>query len=89
MITIHKPIWRKDNGRRCVGLAEYRLRQEGAITEIEIDYINQEGNRIYPNKFHIKTDDVYWYPARWAKGNVKLFIVPIEDLKEVKNVTNG
>lgn len=87
MIIIHKPIWRKDTGRRCVGIAEYRLRCEGTITEIEIDYTNKEGERIYPNKFCIATEKVYWYPVRWAKNNVKLYIVPIEDLRELEKKT--
>jgi len=90
MIEIHEPIWRKDTGKRCVGLAEFRLRAEGELTEVRITYrAKKDGKLSYPNPFIVRTDRCYSYPSSWVGGgNVKVYWIPVEDMKEVKNEKN-
>ena len=71
-------------GKRCVGVADYRLRYESAKVKIEIDYITKkERMRLYPNPLYIEKLKVVKYPVQYVQ-DTKLYIIPIEDLKEGK-----
>lgn len=82
MIEIFKPIMRADTGRRCVGLAEFKLWREGEMVNVDITYKRKDGSRIYPNPFQIPRSIVLRMPTQWQKG-VKLYIVPIDLMHEV------
>ena len=75
-ITIHTPIW--NGGSPKIGLAEDKLTSN--IIEVEIDYTNRWGDRLYPDPFYITKDAVLHYPTRFYKGHI-LHLVPIGDLK--------
>lgn len=78
MIEIFKPKW-EGNQQRRIGLAEYRLKLEGAIVEINITYKNKEGLRLYPDPFYIRKTDILHYPVENASGT-KVYVIPIDDL---------
>lgn len=78
MIEIYKPKW-EGNTERRIGLADYRLRLEGNIVEINITYKNKEGLRLYPDPFYIRKVDIVHYPVENASGT-KVYVVPISDL---------
>jgi len=54
VIYINAPIW--NGGKRCVGIAEYRIHPSQALTTFEVLYKNKAGERIYPQPFRIRTD---------------------------------
>jgi hypothetical protein len=81
MILIHKPIWRADTGRREVGLAVHKILQEGAIVQVEIDYVRKDGTRIYPNIFEISKVKLSGYPEKVVHGT-RIMLIPINDFKE-------
>jgi predicted RNA-binding Zn-ribbon protein involved in translation (DUF1610 family) len=78
MIEINKPKWEGNQIRR-IGLADYRLRLEGNIVEINITYRNKEGLRLYPDPFYARKVDIVKYPVESASGT-KVYVVPISDL---------
>jgi len=81
-MTIHikKPIM--NGGQRAVGIADYRLKYEGSIARIEIDYITKkEGMKLYPHPFTIAKNNIVKYPTQYIQST-KLYIVPIADMKE-------
>jgi Zn-finger nucleic acid-binding protein len=80
MIEIYKPKW-EGNSIRRIGLAEYRLKLEGAIVEINITYRNKEGLRLYPDPFYMRKVDIVGghYPVENASGT-KVYVIPIADL---------
>jgi len=79
MINIRAPIW--NGGKRCIGIADYRLPHENSIVEIAIGYTNKEGMKIYPNKFYVDKAKLIKYPVMHVK-DTKLYIIPIADLEE-------
>ena len=78
MIEIYKPKW-EGNSIRRIGLADYRLRLEGNIVEINITYKTKEGLRLYPDPFFMRKTDIVHYPVENASGT-KVYVVPIADL---------
>jgi predicted RNA-binding Zn-ribbon protein involved in translation (DUF1610 family) len=78
MIEVNKPKW-EGNSIRRIGLADYRLRLEGNIVEINITYRNKEGLRLYPDPFYARKVDIVKYPIENASGT-KVYVVPIADL---------
>ena len=70
--TIHTPIWKNYS----VGLAQDKLSDEN---EVEIDYINKDGQRIFPDKFTITREKALTYPVQKC-GCHWLRIIPIRDL---------
>lgn len=78
MIEIYRPKWEGNEGRR-IGLAEYRLKYEGAVVEINITYKNKEGLRLYPDPFYMRKVDIVKYPVEMASGT-KVYVIPIADL---------
>lgn len=78
MIEIFKPKWEGNTIRR-IGLAEYRLKLEGNIVEINITYKTKEGLRLYPDPLFMRKVDIVKYPVENASGT-KVYVVPIADL---------
>ena len=75
-IIIHKPIW----NLRAVGIAEHKI-NDGCL--IEIDYIDREGNRLYPDVYYLGWEKAMKCPVQFVKGN-RLRIVKIEELEVLK-----
>ena len=75
-VVIHTPIW--NGGNRAVGIADYRL--QGKVLQIEIDYKDSHGNRMYPDVYTVPCDKARVYPTQTVKGT-KLHIIPIADLE--------
>ncbi len=78
MIEINKPKF-EGNRERRIGIAEYRLKLEGAVVEINITYRTKEGLRLYPDPFYARKVDIVRYPVETASGT-KVYVVPIADL---------
>lgn len=88
-IEIDKPIYNGSNpGKKCVGIADWRLRNEGAITQIKINQLYKtgpmKGKRIYPTLYFMPTEEVIQYPTQTVGNNTLLYIVPIDDMKPKK-----
>jgi len=75
---IRAPIW--NGGKRCVGLAEYRL--SDLFTTFNILYRNKKGELIHPYQFRIKTQDVLNCPVKMC-GGMRLRIVPLMICEEL------
>ena len=75
-IIIHKPIW----NLRAVGIAEHKI-NDGCL--IEIDYIDREGNRLYPDIYYLSREKGLNSPVQFIKGN-RLRIVKIAELEVLK-----
>jgi hypothetical protein len=76
-LQIQKPIWKT----RSVGIAEHKIGQSGI--DIEIIYKDTQGNRLYPHVYTITRERLLKCPTQVVMNNVRLRIVPINDL-EVK-----
>lgn len=79
---IREPIW--NGGRRCVGLAEFRLKRDSII--ITISYKDKYGVKLYPDKYFMSCVKAKKYPTKevsTARGMMKLFIIPIDDFEIV------
>lgn len=74
---IHVPIW--NGGKRCVGIADFRLQGTGNFY-IEITTINKAGDRIYPEIFYIDKALAKTFEVQARKG-IRLYIIPISELK--------
>lgn len=76
LFEIRKPVW----GGRKVGLASYKI---AAHNRIDILYTDKEGRRIYPLPLYISGADARKYPMQAVRSNhnVKLYIIPINDLE--------
>ena len=73
--TIKKPIWHGGNKERSVGIAEYRL-----PCLLKIDYKYPDGSEMYPNRYKKTKGQAMKYPVRDIGNNIKLRIIPINDL---------
>lgn len=82
MITIQKPRFRADTGRREVGLAIDKIVRERDIVQVQITYRRKDGSLLYPNIFEIHKADLRGYPEDVIKG-VRIMIIPIDAFKEV------
>jgi len=78
MIEIYKPLF-EGKGERKIGIAEYRLKLEGAIVEINITYKTKEGLRLYPDPLFMRKVDIVKYHTELASGT-KVYVVPIAEL---------
>lgn len=74
-IVIHSPIWKT----RSIGIADYKITENMVI---EIDYVNKDGQRLYPGKYYLSKCSALKYPTQIVKG-VKLRMIPIEDLMKI------
>lgn len=76
LFEIRKPVW----GGRKVGLASYKI---AAHNRIDILYTDKAGRRIYPLPLYISGADARKYPVQAVRNNpnVKLYIIPINDLE--------
>ena len=79
--TIKEPIW----ATKSVGIADYRLTDDLLV---DISYKDKSGNVLYPGEFLVKKDIAKKYPIQIIKsvptGNLKLHIIPIDDLMKWK-----
>ena len=71
------------NGR-CIGIAEFRLQGEGHTAEITIKHRRKTGEFVYPSTYLMDIKDIIKYPVEYVgnKKTVKVFIVPIKDLRK-------
>lgn len=79
-IEIRTPIW--NGGKRCVGIAEWRLRGKEFVL-VRITYRNKNGELIYPGVYEISTMKLWSCPRQMMKNGVAVRVVPIEDMREV------
>lgn len=94
MIEITKPIMstkskKYPDGKRRVGLAEYKLLNERPVASVKIHYRRKRGDakgaEIYPIVYHIEVSRAFTYPRQLVKGTgIWLRIIPIEDMTEAK-----
>ena len=85
MIVIHKPKFYGNNPEnRCIGLAEWRVRNEGVITQVKIDYKTKDRRDLYPNVLYMSSSEIAKYPRndREIPGQI-LYIIPLKDFKVV------
>ena len=80
-VELMYPIWQGSREKRCVGIADYRVK--GSDIEVHILYTNRHGIRLYPNPFRIGAEEVRKFPIQLVRG-LKLYIIPIEAMDEVK-----
>lgn len=76
-IEIKSPMW--NGGRRCVGIADYKIGTRS--TDIKILYKNKDGAQIYPYTYTIDTVDARKFPTMKLKCGVNLRLIPIDALK--------
>jgi len=74
LLEIRTPIW----SSMSVGVAERYLEGDGEL-DIDITYMNKEGNRSFPNRYYVNKVTARQYPTQTAKGT-KLYIIPIKEL---------
>tara|TARA_R100001463_G_scaffold133237_1_gene194455 strand:- start:4 stop:255 length:252 start_codon:yes stop_codon:yes gene_type:complete len=72
---IRKPIWDGGNKTRAIGIADFRL-----PCIITIEDKDKDGNLRYPGKFKVEESDVEKYNTQKVGNNIKLIIIPIDDL---------
>ena len=94
MIEIRKPIMstkskRYPDGKRRVGLAEYKLLRERPVAAVKILYKRKRGDakgaEIFPVVYYIEVSRAFTYPRELVPGKaVWLRIIPIEDMTEAK-----
>jgi len=85
-IEIQRPMYFGSDGIRKVGLAEFRLANEGAVTQVKITQCDKNKRLYYPNILCMKTADVIKYPTQMVgkMHKVKCYIVPIQDFQNKK-----
>jgi len=76
-LEIRSPLW--NGGRRCVGIAEFKLGTR--VTDIKITYRNKDGVPIYPHVFTIDTVDARKFPTMKLRSGINLRMIPIDALK--------
>lgn len=85
MIVIEKPMYKGDNAfdKRCIGIAEFRLAAEGYTAEITIKHRRKTGEFVYPSTYLMDIKEIIKYPVEYVghKKNVKVYVVPIKDLR--------
>lgn len=78
MLEIKKPIWK--NGDHHIGIADFRLGAEGKA-QVKITYKLSDGTPRFPGYYEMPVSDIKKYPTQIAKGNVKLYIIPLIDFE--------
>ena len=76
--TIKEPIW----ATKSVGIADYRLKDDLLV---DISYKDKSGSLLFPGEFLIKKDIAKTYPTQKLRGNLILYIIPIDDLMKWEN----
>lgn len=81
LFEIRTPVW----GGRKVGLNVKKIRQHN---EVRITFKDQEGRLVYPNPLYISGEAAQGYPVEPVKRypDVKLYIIPIEDLEPLERI---
>ena len=81
LFKIKSPVW----GGRKVGLATYKV---GQHNEIRIEYKNSEGELVYPQPLYISGEQARQYPIQPVRSNpnVKLYVIPINDMKVLERI---
>ena len=77
---VSTPIWCNENKKRAIGVAEFRI-----PTLIEITYKDKRGNQVYPHKYKVGKEFSQRYPIQIINKNLKLRIIPIEDLEVIES----
>lgn len=80
-IEIKKPIWNGLFNKRCVGIADFRIKDD---LEIRISYKNRYGQLSHPNPYRISKLKALTYPIQVINGGIRLHIIPLEDMEEIK-----
>ena len=75
-INIREPVW--NGGEYEVGVANYRMQghKEVAVT---IDYKDESGELVYPHTLVMDVAKARTYPVHYAKRDVMLYVIPIND----------
>ena len=81
-IVIRYPIWKTQS----VGIANYKITEDLIV---EILHRKKNGNKLYPNPFFITKEKARSYPIQIVKKNVKLHIIPINDMEEIRESGNN
>lgn len=76
-IEIREPIWKT----RSIGVRADIIKED---LKIEILYKKADGQRLYPDIYTISKEKAKSYPIQYVGSNVKLHIIPIEDLEIIK-----
>lgn len=81
LFKIKSPVW----GGRKVGLATFKI---GQHNEIRIEHKNSQGELVYPLPFYISGEEARKYPIVPVRSNpnVKLYLIPINDLEILERV---
>ncbi len=94
MIEILKPLYQGNNpAERKIGIAEFRLRNEPEIVEINIKHPRSNkhgGGFIYPGIYYISKASIAKYPLEAVQtkhGVIPMYIVPIVALKRAQPIT--
>jgi len=85
-IQIQVPIWKT----RSIGISLINSNPKDEI-EIEIAYLNKDGNQIYPHIYSLTAQEIHNYGVKYVRHGVPLYEVPIADLriKESRNNLNN
>ena len=78
-IDIAEPIWKT----RSVGLAVDDVPMS-QIVKITISYKRKDGSQLYPGEYLVDVDNIRKYPVETVRGNIRVHIVPIKDLANLK-----
>lgn len=79
LVEIRAPIWNGQLKKRCVGIADFRVRD---FNKIVITYTRKDGTRTFPNSYAMRGADIQKYPLVPIPGSsVKVYTVPLEDLE--------
>jgi hypothetical protein len=73
ILKIREPIWTS----KSIGIAHKRTFADLTIYILTKD---RYGNKVYPATYFIKKEDIIKHPISYC-GKVKLYIVPIKNLK--------
>lgn len=76
--TIKKPVWNTES----VGIADKRV-QGDTLMEVVISYRDKNKQKVYPYRYHMRTEKIREYPTQFWKGNT-LHIVPIADFHAIE-----
>lgn len=81
LFEIKVPIW----GGRKVGLATYKVGQDNEIRILKRDV---NGTLLYPQPLYISGEKAKTYPVEPVRSNpnIKLYIIPINDLELLERV---
>ena len=89
-IEINKVVFYGAYGDRKLGLADYRVANEGAITQVRITDTYKAGKNIgkliYPTLLCMPTSEVIKYPTKVVgkSHRVTVYLIPLRDFKHPK-----